>query len=96
MVRPLRTEGSVIVTTTERIAALLPTGGDLDEMLENAALADSHGYEAINVTHIARARLLLVHRPPQRARPARGPRDGCRAHLPPLAGIHGAGRGNRG
>ena len=41
------------MTTTERIAALLPTGGDLDEMLENAALADSHGYEAINVTHIA-------------------------------------------
>jgi len=41
------------VTTTERIAALLPTGGDLDEMLENAALADFYGYEAINVSHIA-------------------------------------------
>ena len=41
------------MTTTERIAVLLPTGGDLGELLENAALADSHGYEAINVSHIA-------------------------------------------
>jgi len=42
-----------MVTATERIAVLLPTGGDLAELLENAALADSYGYEAINCSHIA-------------------------------------------